>query len=77
MLKKLAKIDSLPKTVSQSIPFRGIMPNGIIETTPGTFTKSYLLHDVSFSIATETEQLSIFNAFASFLNNNKQSIWIF
>ena len=78
MLKKLAKIDTLPKTVSESIPFRGIMPAGIIETSPGTFTKSYLLHDVSFSIATEQEQFQIFNAFASFLNTfNEKTRWQF
>ncbi|MBP3782085.1 MAG: DUF87 domain-containing protein [Butyrivibrio sp.] len=78
MIKKLAKIDTLPKTVSESIPIRGVMPAGIIETTPGTFTKSYLLHDVSFSIATEQEQFQIFNAFASFLNTfNEKTRWQF
>nr|WP_297765579.1 DUF87 domain-containing protein [uncultured Butyrivibrio sp.] len=78
ILKNVAKIDSLPKTVSESIPFRGIMPNGIIETQPGTFTKSYRLKDVSFSIATEDEQISIFNAFASFLNTfNTKTRWQF
>ncbi|MCR5670695.1 MAG: DUF87 domain-containing protein [Butyrivibrio sp.] len=78
MLKKLAKIDHLPKNVAESVPFRGIMPSGVIETYPGTFTKSYLLHDVSFSIATEQEQLTIFNAFASFLNTfNEKTKWEF
>ena len=78
MIKKLAKIDTLPKTVSESIPIRGVMPAGIIETAPGTFTKSYLLHDVSFSIATEQEQFQIFNAFASFLNTfNEKTRWQF
>lgn len=77
-MKKLAKINSLPKTVTDSIPFRGIMPNGVIETYDGTFTKSYRLQDVSFSLATDSEQLSIFNSYTDFLNTfNEKVRWQF
>ena len=77
-MKKLAKINTLPKNVTDSIPFRGIMPNGVIETYEGTFTKSYKLQDVSFSLATEPEQLSIYNAYTDFLNTfNEKVRWQF
>ena len=68
-LKRVAKIDRLPKNVRESIPLRGFMPNGIIETYPGTFTKSYLLEDINFSIATEEEQAKIFRGFMDLLNS--------
>jgi type IV secretory pathway VirB4 component len=78
ILKKMAKIDNLPKNVRQSIPFRGIMQNGIIETYPGTFTKSYKLDDVNFNIAPDEEQMSIFNAFMDLLNSfNEKTRWQF
>ena len=52
-IKKIAKIDNLPKNVRESIPFRGIMNDGIIETYPGTFTKTYKLDDVNFNMSAE------------------------
>ena len=69
LLNNLAKIDNLPKDVKSSIPLRGFMPNGIIETKPGTFTKTYKLQDVNFSIAPEDEQIAIFKNFMDLLNS--------
>lgn len=77
-LKKIAKIDRLPKTAADTIPFRGIMDNGIIETYPGTFTKTYKLDDVNFSIAPLDEQMSMFRSFMDFLNSfNDSTKWQF
>lgn len=67
-LKMIAKIEKIPKTVSDSMPFRGIMQNGIIETTPGNFTKSYRLEDINFTIAPDDEQLRICEEYKNFLN---------
>lgn len=78
LIKKLAKIDSLPKDVRSSIPFRGAMSGGIIETYPGTFTKSYRLKDVNFAIAKDEDQLAIYRAFMDFLNSfSEQTKWQF
>ena len=78
MLKKIANIDHLPKTIRDSIPFRGIMPNGIIETYPGVFTKAYKLEDVNFSIAPLEEQTTIFRSHMDLLNSFNESIkWQF
>ncbi len=77
-LKRVAKIDRLPKNVRESIPLRGFMDNGIIETYPGTFTKSYMLDDVNFSIATEEEQGKIFRNFMDLLNSFSEKVkWQF
>ncbi len=78
MLKKVAKIDKLPKTVQESIPLRGFTSNGIVETYPGTFTKSYRLEDVNFDIAPDEEQQAIFKAFMDFINSfNENTKWEF
>lgn len=78
MLKKVAKIDRLPKNVRDSIPLCGFMPNGIIETYPGTFTKSYKLEDVNFNIAPLEEQESIFKNYMNFINAFNENIkWQF
>ena len=77
-IRKVAKIDRLPKNVRQTIPFRGIMPDGTIETYPGTFTKTYRLDDVNFSIAPDEEQLAIFKSFMDLLNSfNEKTRWQF
>lgn len=64
-----AKIEKLPQNVSESIPLKGIMPNGIIETYHGTFTKTYKLKDVNFQIAPAEEQATIFSSFMELLNS--------
>ena len=66
---KNKKAVSLPKTIQQSIPYVHIYENGVIETTPGVFTKSYKLEDVNFKIAPDQEQMDIFYAFGQFLNS--------
>lgn len=77
-LKKLAKIERLPKTVQDSIPLRGFMQDGIVETSPGVFTKSYKLKDVNFSIATEEDQALIFKNFMDLLNSfDEHTKWEF
>lgn len=80
-IKNYFKIDSLPKNVSQSIPFRGITNEGIIETKPGVYTKCYKLQDTNFQLATDEEQLLMYSNFIDFLNsfdiNTRWEITIF
>lgn len=63
LMQRISKIDSLPKSIQESIPFRGIMSNGIIETRPGTFTKTYHLKDANFTMLNEDEQISFMKRF--------------
>lgn len=65
---------SLPKTVQQTIPYVQAYKNGIIETKPGIYTKSYTLEDVNFKIATQDEQENIFEKYQEFLNSFKEDV---
>ena len=62
------KTNVIPKTVQDSIPYFAVYPNGIIETSPGIYTKSYFLEDVNFKIATQEEQENIFCRYGDLLN---------
>ena len=64
----------VPKTVQQSIPYFHVFENGVIETEPGIFTKSYQLNDVNFKIAPEQEQAEIFQRFGQFLNSFSDNV---
>lgn len=76
--KKIAKIERIPKNVQQSIPIRGFMSNGIVETSEGTFTKTYKLNDVNFDIAPEEEQVAIIKSYMDFLNSFNDNVeWQF
>lgn len=65
----------IPKTVQDSIPYFAVYPNdGIIETTPGVFTKSYFLDDINYQIAQETEQEEMFIRYGELLNSFDASV---
>ena len=49
----------VPKTVQDTIPYKSMYENGICEIEDGIFSRSYLLEDVNFKIATPEEQESI------------------
>lgn len=77
-MAKAAKIEKLPKNVKESIPFKGVLQNGIIETYPGVFTHSYKIEDVNFKIATEEEQAMIFSNYMDLLNSfDNETKWQF
>ena len=69
-LGKVKKVTGtkIPKTVQETIPYYSVYKNGIIETEPGIFSKSYLLQDVNFKIATDEEQENIFINYGKLLN---------
>ncbi len=69
-LKKKAKKLKIPKTAQETIPYYAVYENdGIIETEPGVFTKSYLLGDVNYKIARREEQEEMFSHYGEFLNS--------
>lgn len=63
--KKAKKVAS---TSQETIPYVCVYKNGIIETEDGVFTKSYLLQDVNFAIATDEEQENMFVNYGKLLN---------
>ena len=58
----------IPKTVQDTIPYEYVYKNGIIEVEPGVYSKSYVLADVNFKIATDEEQENMFLNYGSLLN---------
>ena len=66
--KKKKTHRTLPKTVQESIPYTTVFPDGTIETKPGVYTRAYELEDISFKIAPDNEQVSMFRSYGDFLN---------
>lgn len=74
-VKEKASKLKIPKTVQDSIPYYAVYPaNGIIETEPGVFSRSYMLEDVNYQIAKEEEQYEMFAKFGQLLNSFEPSI---
>lgn len=65
----MKKKNSIPKTISQSIPYECVYPNGIIEITPGVFSKSYQIGSINFQTATDAEQWKIAQAYSDFIGS--------
>ena len=57
-----------PETVQESIPYTKVYTNGVIETEPGVFTRAYRIRDVDFTMASEDEQMRIYNDYGALLN---------
>ncbi len=74
LMDKVAKIDNLPKDVKSSIPLRGFMQNGIVETKQGNFTKTFKLDDVNFTLAPIEEQANIFENYMKFNNSFPKNV---
>ena len=69
-LKKKGQRLHVPKTVQDTIPYFAVYEDdGMIETQPGVFTRSYLLGDVNYQIAKEDEQHEMFMHFGQLLNS--------
>lgn len=59
----------VPKTVQESIPYLSVYPNGIIQTTEDTYTKSYKIEDTNFKTEEQGVQESMFLDYESLLNS--------
>ncbi len=68
VLARMAKIDHLPQTVRDTVPFTKILDNGIIETKPGVFARCYKMTEINFAISGEEEQADIYLKFQELLN---------
>lgn len=63
-----AKNTRIPKDVIESIPYRSIYRNGIIEDYDGRFSKSYRLQDTNFDTEEEEKQESMVLAYEKLIN---------
>lgn len=66
--KEAIKALSIPKTVQQSIPYKKVYANGIIEAESGLFSKCYRLTDANFRTATQEAQEEMYFAYGDLLN---------
>ena len=57
----------LPKTAQETVPYVNVYKNGVIESMPGYFTKSYKLTDINFRVASNEDQIKIFDKYKEFL----------
>ena len=57
------------KTVQETIPYDTVYPNGIIETEPGRYSKSYKIQDTNFKTAEQKTQENMFLDYEALLNN--------
>lgn len=70
--KKKAKTKDkvvLPKSAQDTVPYTRAYELGIIESTPGYFTKSYKLTDINFKVASQDDQDSIFEGMRELYNS--------
>ncbi len=58
----------VPKTVQQSIPYKRVYINGMMEPENGIFTKSYRLTDANFRTTTQEAQDEMYFAYGDLLN---------
>lgn len=66
--KKTSNKTSLPRTAQDTVPIIEFYKKGIIETSPGNFSKTYQLNDANFSLAPDEEQITMFSRYEKFLN---------
>ena len=59
----------IPTDVMESIPYRSIYPNGIIEDYDGRFSKSYRLLDTNFDTEDEEKQENLVVAYEKVINS--------
>lgn len=74
-VKLKAKKLKVPTNVQKTIPYEVVYEqDGIIEIAPGQFTKSYLMQDINYQIAKQSEQDEMFLKYGEFLNSFDPSL---
>lgn len=66
---KVKKPSRIPKDVMESIPYRSIYPNGIIQDYDGRFSKSYRLTDTNFDTENEDKQEDLVLMYEKVINS--------
>lgn len=62
-------LEEIPKTVSQSIPYRGVYINGVIEVCENMFSKSYKIPGANFKTTNQYSQESLSDQYKEFMNS--------
>lgn len=67
--EKIQVLDEIPRSVSDSIPYRGVYKNGVIEVSANKFSKSYKLPGANFKTSNDDTQWDLAERYAEFLNS--------
>lgn len=67
--KKIKMPKRLARTAQDTIPWIEAYTNGVFQTEPGRFTKTYLFDDISFKTKSEEEEYEIYENYMRFLNS--------
>ena len=59
----------VPHDVYETIPYKSIYPNGIIEDYNGGFSKSYRIEDANFVTESEEKKIQIFSNYENVINS--------
>jgi len=60
---------SVPKTAQQTLPYIEAYENGVMQSMPGIFTKTFEFEDISFKTSPDEEQENIYEGYMKFLNS--------
>lgn len=63
------KIEHIPTSISDSIPYISVYENGIFEIKHGTFSKSYRVPEVNFKTASQSNQEKLAELYSDFINS--------
>lgn len=68
-IKKKQKIQHIPQTLQDSIPYvRVFEENGIFEIKPGEYSKSYYFPEINFRTLNNDNQIKIAQAYSTFIS---------
>lgn len=73
--KQTQKI-TIPQTVADSIPYRSVYINGLIEIRENVFSRSYKIPAINFKIESDEKQLQLAQKWAEFLGGFDPSVTI-
>lgn len=66
--QKKRRANKVRATMQQTIPYKNVYQNGIIEVEEGVFSKCYTLEDINFRVATQEDQELKFQEYEKLLN---------
>lgn len=67
--KRAAVKQTIPKTLADTIPYISVFENGIIEVSPGLFSRSYKLPEVNFKTVNDEAQMVLAEKYSQFLGS--------
>jgi len=74
MVKRRIVKTTLPRSTQQTIPFIADYEEGMLEITPGKFSKMYRLKDINYRTSKDDEQVLVFNKMGEFYNYFQEDV---